>query len=66
MCGFHFFLIYICGKRNDCSLSGVRLDGFPSAGKSKVRGLPHTKHKHEPPDGPRSKHKPEKAEEVGW
>ena len=47
MCGFHFFLIYICRQRDDCSNNGVRLDGFTS-GKSEGRGLPHTKHKHGP------------------
>lgn len=42
-----FFLIYICGKRNDYSIHGVRVDGYPF-----VRGLPHSKHKHESPNGP--------------
>lgn len=60
MCGFHFFLIYICRQRDDCSNNGVRLDGFTS-GKSEGRGLPHTKHKHGPADGLRPRHQPN-----GW
>ena len=41
-------------------IDGVRLDGFTS-GKSEVRGLPHTKHKHGPADGPRPTHQPNRV-----
>lgn len=37
-----FLLIYICGKKNDYLINGVRLEGYPF-GKNEVRGLPHTK-----------------------
>ena len=51
MYDFHFFLIYICGKWNDSSVNGVRLDGYPF-GKNEVRGLPYTRHKQESSKGP--------------
>lgn len=41
-------------------INGVRLDDF-TFGKSEVRGLPHSKHKHGPAEGPR----PTPAKEGG-
>ena len=42
-------------------INGVRLDDFTS-GKSAVRGLPHSKHKQGPADGPRPTHRPKRVE----
>lgn len=47
MCGFLSFFLFTSVEKGMTSINGVRVDGSPF-----VRGLPHTKHKHESASGP--------------
>lgn len=47
MCGFLSFFLFTSVEKGMTSINGDRVDGYPF-----VRGLPHTKHKHESASGP--------------